>query len=110
MSLPVSASPGAELAVPSASTIDSEVDAMQITNCELGEYWQSRNAAVAVPRTRILDSWKPSDRRRLGHLSFKAYEQSGMNCPTDLWSYQRLFIEQRRDDGNLWSGKPKAIG
>ena len=110
MCFPASASPGAELQCrPHRPSIRRQIRCRSRVP-GWPEYWQSGDAIVAVPRTRILDSWKPSDRRRLGHLSFKAYEQSGMNCPTDLWSYQRLFIEQRRDDGNLWSGKPKAIG
>ncbi len=56
----------------------------------------------------ILTNWKPSDRRKEGRLSFKAYEQAGITCPTDVWSYQRLFIEQRRDAGNLLAARAKV--
>jgi len=56
--------------------------------------------------TRLLDAWKPSERRRLGYLSTRSYEQPTMSIPTDLWSYQRLFIEQRRDAANPFIAKP----
>ena len=72
--------------------------------------WPRQEGGVSQQRQRIVDSWKPSDRRRQGHLSFKAYEQAGIQCPTDLWSYQRLFIEQRRDAGNLLAGPSARPG
>jgi len=61
-------------------------------------------------RTSLLDSWIPSDRRAKGPLSFKAYDQASLSCPTDMWSYQRLFIEQRRDDRNLFAGAATVEG
>ena len=56
----------------------------------------------SLPQSRLLDAWKPSERRRLGFLATRSYEQSGMTCPTDVWSYQQMFIEQQRDDANPW--------
>ena len=56
----------------------------------------------SLPANRLLDAWKPSDRRRLGLLSMRSYEQSGMVCPTDVWTYQQMFIEQQRDESNPW--------
>jgi len=59
------------------------------------------------PPSRLVDAWMPSDRRRLGFLSLRSYEQAAMSCPTDMWSYQQLFIEQRRDDRNPFA--PRAV-
>ena len=55
---------------------------------------------------RLVDAWRPSDRRRLGFLSPRSYENAGLSAPSDVWSYQRLFIEQRRDGANPFSAKP----
>jgi len=55
--------------------------------------------------SRLLDAWRPSDRRRLGMLSTRSYEKSAMTLPTDVWSYQRLFIDQQRDNANPFSAK-----
>ena len=54
---------------------------------------------------RLLDAWRPSDRRRLGFLCTRSYENAGLSAPSDVWSYQRLFIEQRRDAANPFAGK-----
>lgn len=93
--------PGVTLAYPEVSDMTPEDDGMAFD-----ERFGDRKAPQGGlgGNSKLLDCWKPSDRRRLGHLSFKAYDQSSINCPTDLWTYQRLFIEQRRDEGNLWSG------
>jgi hypothetical protein len=55
--------------------------------------------------SRLLDAWRPSDRRRLGLLSTRSYEKSAMTLPTDVWSYQRLFIDQQRDSANPFATK-----
>ncbi len=99
---------GLPLALPVAIEGATEADGMRYKAHANEDNWLLRQVAEAPQRKSILDSWKPSDRRRLGHLSFKAYEQASMNCPTDMWSYQRLFIEQRRDEGNLWSANSKV--
>ena len=57
---------------------------------------------------RLLDAWMPSERRRLGLLSLRSYEQTGMSCPTDMWSYQQMFIEQRRDARNPFAPRLAA--
>ena len=57
---------------------------------------------------RLLSAWQPSERRRLGLLSLRSYEQAGMFCPTDVWTYQRLFIDQQRDASNPWAAKKPA--
>jgi hypothetical protein len=67
-----------------------------------------RDLADLPARSSLLDSWKQSDRRVKGQLSFKAYEGASISCPTDVWSYQRLFIEQRRDAANLMAGGEKV--
>jgi len=53
----------------------------------------------------LLDAWRPSERRRLGVLSTRSYDNAAMCVPTDVWSYQRLFIEQRRDAANPFAAK-----
>jgi len=60
---------------------------------------------MPTPPSRLLDAWKPSERRRLGYLATRAYDQSSIACPTDVWSYQQIFIEQQRDAGNHWAGR-----
>jgi hypothetical protein len=57
---------------------------------------------------RLLDAWRPSDRQRLGFLSTRSYENTGLSAPSDVWSYQRMFIEQRRDGTNPFGAKPVA--
>ena len=100
--------PGANLANPPVSDVTMEDDGMAFKDRFAGGSSASDRMGGAfgppVPSS-ILECWTPSDRRRLGHLSFKAYDQATMNCPTDLWSYQRLFIEQQRDAANLWAPK-----
>jgi hypothetical protein len=101
---------GAHIAQPAEVEIAAEADAMRVKKLLSDGINAAFERMDAQPKQRILDFWTPSDRRRLGHLSFKAYEQASMNCPTDLWTYQRLFIEQRRDVGNLWSAQPAVAG
>lgn len=90
---------GVTLAYPEVNDMTPEDDGMAFDE----RFGDRRAAPGGAGNSKLLDFWKPSDRRRLGHLSFKAYDQSSIDCPTDLWTYQRLFIEQRRDEGNLWS-------
>ena len=92
---------GVTLAYPEVSDVTPEDDGMTF-DVRIDE----RNpgfGGAAGGKSRLLDCWAPSDRRRLGLLSFKAYDQSSINCPTDMWSYQKMFIEQRRDAGDLLS-------
>ena len=98
---------GLPLATPVAIDAATETHDMRVRTRLPEDNWLLRPAQETPMKDKILDCWKPSDRRRLGHLSFKAYEQASIICPTDMWSYQRLFIEQRRDGGNLWA-KPKV--
>ena len=105
--------PGVNLAI--TPVIDMAMEDAGMPSVELGDTtyqgkdWPPMGGKMGPGKGRMLDCWKPSDRRRLGHLSFKAYEIQAMNCPTDLWSYQRLFIEQQRDGGNLWApGTPRS--
>ena len=99
---------GPQLATSLAHDAATETDPMRIARPFTSTDLMVRNLPDLPERTSLLDSWKHSDRRMKGHLSFKSYEQSGISCPTDVWSYQRLFIEQRRDAGNLMAGGVKS--
>ena len=88
MTMPVAADAGSELARTPASATMPEAP-----------------VNTTLQSSRLLNAWQPSERRRLGLLSMRSYEQAGMACPTDVWSYQRMFIEQQRDAGNPWAVK-----
>jgi hypothetical protein len=56
----------------------------------------------------LLSHWQPSERRRYGYLATRAFAESRLKCPTDIWSYQRIYAEQCRDADNLWAARPKS--
>jgi hypothetical protein len=95
---------GPLLATSLAHEAAMETDPMRIAKPLSGTDLMVRSLPDLPAKNSLLDSWRPSDRRTKGHLSFKAYEQASISCPTDVWSYQRLFIEQRRDPANLMAG------
>jgi hypothetical protein len=61
-----------------------------------------------VVRSPLLSHWQPSERRRYGYLAARAYAESRLKCPTDIWSYQRIYAEQCRDAANLWAARPES--
>ncbi len=99
---------GPLLATSLAHEVATETDPMRIAKPFSSTDLMVRDLPDIPSRSSLLDSWKQSDRRIKGALSFRAYEQASISCPTDVWSYQRLFIEQRRDAANLMAGGYKT--
>jgi hypothetical protein len=100
---------GPLLAISLAPEIATETDPMRIAKPLSSTDMMVRDLPDLPQRSTLLDSWKQSDRRTKGHLSFKAYERASLSCPTDVWSYQRLFIDQRRDPKNLMANTAREV-
>ena len=98
---------GLRLALSKAVETATESEPMRKVRYYPEDNWLLRDAERPDNgRGQLSDNWRPSDKRRLGKLSFKAYDKGALDLPTDVWSYQRLFIEQRRDEANLWAVQP----
>ena len=97
---------GPEFAKPLPSSPMSEASRRLGSGIISGQATSDEGPLSPSPKPmRLLDAWRPSDRRRLGVLSTRSYDQAAMSVPTDVWSYQRLFIEQRRDANNPFATK-----
>jgi hypothetical protein len=107
MTTPTQPDYGLDIAEPLASSPMSEASRRPETGNLPGLAGCDEDPLNANPQpSRLLDAWRPSDRRRLGLLSTRSYDNAAMTMPTDMWSYQRLFIDQRRDGANPFAVKP----